>query len=65
MKYDSFSNEYDICTEFGSDDEGGSRYDRGREDDENMEGTPPYPMPPLQATGKLEAQSITALLHPI
>jgi hypothetical protein len=51
-KYDSFSNEYDICTEFGSDDEGGSRYDSGAEDDENIEGTPPYPMPPFQATGE-------------
>ena len=43
LKYDSFSNEYDICTEFGSDDEGGSRYDKGEEDDENFDS---YPMPP-------------------
>jgi hypothetical protein len=58
-KYDSFSNEYDICTEFGSDDEGGSRYDRDEEEyDENMEGTPPYPMPPVQVTGEQEAPAL-------
>ena len=59
LRYNSYSNKYDICTEFGSNDEGGSRYDRDEEDDENMEGTPPYPMPPLQATGEPEALALT------
>ena len=39
LKYDSFSNKYDICTEFGLDDEGG-KDDNSNEDDENLDGSP-------------------------
>ena len=72
LKYDSFSNEYDVCTEFGSDDEKDGDEDEGdNNEDWSSDGSLFYPMPPPQALPSLDlmtdnpSSESSALLSPL